>query len=391
MPVKKSRLKRVASIKRSRARLSPYVRGLVFGMHLAGATLPDIEATLTKPDGTTLSQPGAWNCIQMCEENGGVKWDGVVNHDSDGRPRDSTPAMDRALIKLVFKHRGSVIVTTAFLKQQLPAWRQLCDRTVQRRLGEAGLAWLRRRRKSMVPDQHKEHRMRWGRWVKRQPASNLDKWAYTDGAVWYLGRTRAEAADQKRAALGTHVWRHADGSDALFEGCVGPSAYWKAQGRPVRVWGVLTNGMLFITVLKEGVVMNRWEYDKVVRAKFPVWIQEAYGVQKRGVSLVQDHERCLWTKEAREAIESINVHLLENYPKCSQDLNPIETAWREVRNRLYHTQPNKQETRSAFVLRLRAAVSWTNRNRADFYLHICNNQVQLAKDVLASEGRRTAH
>ena len=101
MPVKKSRLKRVASMKRSRARLSPYVRGLVFGMHLAGATLPDIEATLTKPDGATLSQPGAGNCIQMCEENGGAKRGGVVNHDSDGRPRDSTPAMDRALTKLV--------------------------------------------------------------------------------------------------------------------------------------------------------------------------------------------------------------------------------------------------------------------------------------------------
>ena len=70
--------------------------------------------------------------------------------------------------------------------------------------------------------------------------------------------------------------------------------------------------------------------------------------------------------EARDVGESVNVHLLENYPKCSQDLNPIETAWREVRNRLYHTQPKNQETRSAFVLRLRAAVSWTNRNRADF-------------------------
>ena len=49
--------------------------------------------------------------------------------------------------------------------------------------------------------------------------------------------------------------------------------------------------------------------------------------------LVQDHEKALWTDEAREAMCNIGIQLLEAYPKCSQDLNPIETAWCDVRAR----------------------------------------------------------
>ena len=39
----------------------------------------------------------------------------------------------------------------------------------------------------------------------------------------------------------------ADGSDGLYEDCVRPSSYYKAQGIPVRIWGLLANGQLFVT------------------------------------------------------------------------------------------------------------------------------------------------
>ena len=94
--------------------------------------------------------------------------------------------------------------------------------------------------------------------VKQLPNSHLNKWGYPDGTVFYLARTDAEVQGHKRGALGPYVWRRASGSDALYEDCVGPSAYWKAQGMPVRVWGLLTNSVLNITVLPAGECMNRW-------------------------------------------------------------------------------------------------------------------------------------
>ena len=48
------------------------------GMHLAGARLEAIAATVRKPDGSMLTQQGAKYCVDLCEEHGGVNWDGVL-------------------------------------------------------------------------------------------------------------------------------------------------------------------------------------------------------------------------------------------------------------------------------------------------------------------------
>ena len=101
--------------------------------------------------------------------------------------------------------------------------------------------------------------------------------------------------------------------------------------------------------------MNRWNYEMLIEGFFETWLAKALG--HTDVFLVQDHERCLWCQEPREALRKAGITLLEEYPKCSQDLNVIETAWREVKARLADTEPEEMETRDAFVVRLRLAVA----------------------------------
>ena len=124
--------------------------------------------------------------------------------------------------------------------------------------GEAGLAWLRRRRKTLVTEAHKAARLKWADWVLSRTVATLSRWAYTDGTVFYLARDMTEQSSIVRSALGPSLWRQADGSDALYEDCVGPSAYWKVQGLPVRIWGLLAAGKFFVHVLPEGETMNKW-------------------------------------------------------------------------------------------------------------------------------------
>lgn len=186
--------------------------------------------------------------------------------------------------------------------------------------------------------------------------------------------------------------RQANGSDALYEDCVGPSVYWKAQGLAVRVWGLLANGVLYTTVLPDGACMNRWWYEWIIDHRFPAWKRKAFGRRTTTTpSLVQDHERCLWAPEPRAAMVRQGIKLLTGYPKCSQDLNPIEEAWREVRARLATTQPVRAETRDAFIVRHRAAVEWVNRNRSGLLKKICSSQKAWAQDVLDAKGCRTVH
>ena len=266
----------------------------------------------------------------------------------------------------------------------------MSSRTLQRRLVEAGLKYLRRRRKTLVPTIHKPARVAWSKWVLKRTASHLAKWIYTDGTVFYIARSITEKESSKRGSLGPMVWRQTTGCDALYEDCIGPSSYWKGQGAAVRVWGLLIGGMLCIYIMPAGEVMNRWWYEWLIIKKFPIWIAKHAGKRAK-TFLVQDHERALWCDEPIAAMPEQGISLLVNYPKCSQDLNPIETAWREVRARLYDTEPTDREGRDAFISRLKLAVEWVNRNRGGYLKTLCNCQKAWANDVLLAKGSRTTH
>ena len=174
----------------------------------------------------------------------------------------------------------------------------------------------------------------------------------------------------------------------IAEECIGPSAYWKAQGRPVKIWGLLLDGELRTYVLPAGESMTMKRYAWLVEHQFAEWVPDAWGTEGHAF-LVQDHERCLWGARPKEAMRAEDIRLLENFPRSSQDLNAIETAWREVRGRLDATQPRVLESRAAFLQRLRRAVAWVNVHRATYLRALCKSQKERARAVLTAKGGRT--
>ena len=375
-------------------RLTPYLRGAIYAFFLAGYSLTDIQDKVRKPDGATPSIQTISDTVARCKEAGGFAWDGSSSStESRGRPRITTAALDKKIRDFVFKHRGRARVTVNFVKKNLKEARKLAPRTLSKRIEEAGLAWLRRRRKAIVPAEHKPVRVKFAKWVLKQTAAKLKGWAFTDGVSFYLARTAKEHEHSVRAALGPFVYRMADGSDALYEECLGPSSYKKSQGTCVRVWGLLLLGTLFVYVLPEGHergrCMNRFWYEWIVLKQFPKWIVKAMGARRKPTYLVQDHERALWAQEPRTAMRTVGLKLLERYPKCSQDLNAIETTWRELRARLNDTEPTDFESRQAFVARLRNSVVWVNRNRASLLKELCGDQKERAREVILRGGSRT--
>ena len=209
------------------ARLSAFARGVVWGLHVAGWAQRDIAEVVRKTDGTVPSFRAVGGAIATGKKKGARKWT-EKEESAAGRPSKTTTSLDKKIKNLVFRHRGRVVVTVAFIKKRLPAARKVASRTLQRRLCEAGLAWLRRRRKTFVPKVHKASRVAFAKWVLRRHVSTLRRWVFSDGTVFYLARTFEETEDKKRGALGPMMWRQANGSDGLYEECIGPSAYWKA-------------------------------------------------------------------------------------------------------------------------------------------------------------------
>lgn len=300
-----------------------------------------------------------------------------------GAPRKTTTRQDEQIVAAIFKYRGRFKVTVGWLKKRYGWARLLSNSAMEDRLDDAGLEYLRRRRKSLVEMVYVPERLEYCTSVKRKRQSTLDRWAYTDGTVFYLDSTADNNEHTQRAALGSMVWRKTDGTDALYADCVGPSGYKKAQGRPVRVWGMLANGKLHIEVLEQGDVMNKELYSTLVDEKFPEWLD---GCEY----LVQDFEACLRSEEALEAFERVGVQLVPDYPRCSQDFNAIENAWDLLRRRLDQTLPRAWEDRDSFIGRLQEAVVFINRHRKKRLEELSRNQKVRCLECEKLEGSRTS-
>ena len=107
--------------------------------------------------------------------------------------------------------------------------------------------------------------------------------------------------------------------------------------------------------------------------------------------LVSDYERFLPPGLSVRAYAKTSLDLVEGYPRSSQDSNAIKNAWRVLKEYLDMNMPTRRETRDEFIIRLRAAVSWANRNRSQQLWSRNTNQKERADECLATKppGGRT--
>ena len=302
-----------------------------------------------------------------------------------GAPRKTTATQDKEIEEWVLENRGLRKVTVKAIRKQFPYLRRLSTTLVEERLEEAELGWQRRRNKSKVGTTYLAARIEYCHAVKRKWQDTLEKWAYTDGTVYYLDRTAAEHEQSLHAALGKFVWRRLDGKDALWQDCIAPCAYSKGQGTAVRVWGMLALGRLHIYILDEKEHMNQEIYSQVIEDHFYDWMGNC-------THLVCDYEHCLRTATSIKLLKKAGLELVPKYPRCSQDFNAIENVWGLLKVRLEQTMPINMESREQFITRLRAAVSWANTVRADTLWSYSTNQKERAEECLATEppGGRTS-
>jgi transposase len=335
-----------------------------------------------KSDGSPISLSSVGKVLRRLQAEPG--WRGERKKGT-GETRSTTAEEDAAIVKFVKTTRGKEKVTSKTVQTRLGISSQTSQATIRRRLKEHGLKWLRRR-SVFTTKESVEARLVWEARVMKCQESFLRRWVYTDGCSFYLARTAAEMEQSERKSLGPMVYRMQETTDALYKDCTGPSSYKKAQGQCVRIWGLLIDGQLHISVLEKGTVMNRWEYAWLIEHRFEKWLQK-----KNWPVLVQDHQRCLWCDEPTKAMERIGVQVLDWHPTYSPDLNAIENAWSFLRKRLDETHPcgDEVEDRDAFITRLRAAVSWINKHHHSGMRALCRNQKERAADVKYYEGGRT--
>ena len=60
----------------SRSHLSPYIRGVIYGLIIAGWTYQEIADEVEKPDGENLCQQTVATVASQAKARGGMHWDG---------------------------------------------------------------------------------------------------------------------------------------------------------------------------------------------------------------------------------------------------------------------------------------------------------------------------
>ena len=384
------KLKTKKKSKQSYARLDPFTRGVIWGMHIGEVPRQEMLKHVRKTDGSKLQIANLDQVIAHRKAN--PNWNGESsNGGAGGRPLELSEKECQDIVDLVFRERGRAKVTVNFCKKTFPKIRRVSNQTVERVLHRAGFKYLTRRLKWFVPAEHKKARVLYAQMVLRKHDSTLLRFAYTDGTTFYLARTVDEKEHKQRAALGRSVWRMSSGKDGLFEDNIGPSLYSKSQGLPVKIWGFLANGKLLYWTLpvdrdpeQNTTHMNQGRYQDLVASHFVSWRRECFG-DNEACHLVQDHEKCLRTQASLACLAKAGCPVVADYPNCSPDLNAIENVWKLLRARLQETEPVAMESRAEFLARLRRTVAWLNNNQRDQLLTFCRNQKERARAVLAAK------
>ena len=144
------------------ARLDPFTRGMIWGMHLAKVPREENLQHVFKKDGSRPKIRAIDYFIAHKVAQPAWKGEDTV---AGGRPSALTNKEKSVLLKLVFKMRGRAVVTAPWCRRQLQFLRKVSLRCVQRALNDAGLAWLGRRTKSWINPIHKAARLLYCDWI----------------------------------------------------------------------------------------------------------------------------------------------------------------------------------------------------------------------------------
>jgi len=133
-------------VRGSGSRLTPFELGQIKVHADSGLGPTAIAGLVHKEDGSKVSKETVRQALRRLGEEPG--WRGE-RREGSGRPRVGTDALDHEIRRALAQWRGEAKCTAAYLRKNIPGAADVSLETLRRRLREAGLAWLRRRRKTL--------------------------------------------------------------------------------------------------------------------------------------------------------------------------------------------------------------------------------------------------
>ena len=124
-------------VKKTFARLDAFARGQIVALAGQGMKAPTIRMKVRKKDGKRPTPRAVRDTIDKARAN--PEWRGENQDGGPGRNKLINDKVQKRIVKLVFKNRGSAIVTIKYIKKHIRSIRKIPRWTVARALHAAGL------------------------------------------------------------------------------------------------------------------------------------------------------------------------------------------------------------------------------------------------------------
>ena len=156
---------------KSLTRFTTFWSGRSIGQAEAGEPTQNIRKNIRKKDGSCAGMRAIDALIAHRKD----KKYGGEDSKAAGRARELMEQEETSLKELIIDEVGLARVTIQYCKKRLKFLRRLSEEGVRLALHRLGLAWRLRRAKTAIPKKHVAARIKYCRWVLRQPQANLNR------------------------------------------------------------------------------------------------------------------------------------------------------------------------------------------------------------------------
>lgn len=315
-----------------RKELTSKVKGLIIDMTQQGVTVREIARRL-KVGKSTVSY-----ITKKYEVYGDT-----TNRSRSGRPKATTGADDRAIVRMVKKNPK---ITATEVNQVLKASHvNVTDQTVRNRLYAAGLKGCRARCKPLISQKNKKARLEFAKNYVDKPLSYWEKVLWTDETKLNMFQSDGKCT----------VWRESGKASAPKN----TTASVKHGGGSVMAWACFsaqgTGDLVFIDDLTEdgSHIMDGDIYRKILDTYIQSNARKLIG---RGFVMQSDNDPKHTARATQELIKKKKWKTLE-WPSQSPDLNPIEHMFN-----LLKTKMRKENPRNKAELKEKILQAWKSIN-----------------------------
>lgn len=346
--------------RRAKRRLSTLERGIAAGLAQAGQNQYEIAGQLNCTTKTVRE------LLKKIDET-----KSLADRKRSGRPRKTSPREDRIVVRQSYLNRR--LDANELSKKIVPnlVKNHISHSTVQRRLREAGLFGRVARKKPWLTLAHRF--ARW-KWATKHQYLTWDDWKqviFSDESPFTLFQR------------GGRRWVRRRAGEAYLDQCVQPTV--KHGGGKIQVWGCFSwNGAGPLYRVKDK--LNGAQYRQILKTHMAPFLAKYQQETGREVIFQQDNDPKHTSKVAQRYLENKSIVLLD-WPSQSPDMNPIEHAWDELKDKMEQRVPKASNLNEVFEI---AKEEWRNLPVQYFRDLICSMPERL-KAVRKAKGGHTKY